>query len=73
MARNAGAPEQIIMNNIENSEPGMGWDFKNGRMVNLIDAGIIDPIKVTRTALTNAVSCAGTLITTRYGIIQTGD
>lgn len=73
MARNAGAPEQIIMNNIENSEPGMGWDFKNGQMVNLIDAGIIDPIKVTRTALTNAVSCAGTLITTRYGIIQTGD
>lgn len=73
MARNAGAPEQIIMNNIENSEPGMGWDFKSNCMVNLIEAGIIDPVKVTRTALQNAVSCAGTLITTKYGIVQTGD
>ena len=73
MARNSGQPEQIIMRDIENSEPGMGWDFKNNRMVNLIEAGIIDPVKVTRTALQNAVSCAGTLITTKYGIVQTGD
>jgi chaperonin GroEL len=41
-------------------------------MVDLFKAGIIDPAKVTRTALQNAVSCAGTLITTNYGIIQTG-
>jgi chaperonin GroEL len=34
-------------------------------------AGILDPVKVTRTALQNAASCAGTLITTNYGIIQT--
>lgn len=73
MARNSGQPEQIIMREIEDSEPGMGWDFKNNRMVNLIEAGIIDPVKVTRTALQNAVSCAGTLITTKYGIIQTGE
>ena len=73
MARNAGQPEQIIMRDIENSMPGMGWDFKNNRMVNLIEAGIIDPVKVTRTALQNAVSCAGTLITTKYGIVQTGE
>ena len=73
MARNAGQPEQIIMRDIEGSMPGMGWDFKNNRMVNLIEAGIIDPVKVTRTALQNAVSCAGTLITTKYGIVQTGE
>jgi hypothetical protein len=35
--------------------------------------GIIDPVKVTKTALQNASSCAGTLITTNYGIIQTED
>ena len=35
--------------------------------------GIVDPVKVTRTALQNAASCAGTLITTNYGIIQTED
>ena len=39
----------------------------------MIDNGIIDPIKVTRVALQNAASCAGTLITTNYGIIQTED
>jgi chaperonin GroEL (HSP60 family) len=37
----------------------------------MLEAGIIDPVKVTLTALTNAASCAGTLITTNYGIIQT--
>jgi len=42
-------------------------------MTNLFDAGIIDPVKVTRTALQNAASCAGTLITTNFGIIQTED
>ena len=39
----------------------------------MIDSGIIDPVKVTKTALQNAASCAGTLLTTNYGIIQTGD
>ena len=38
-----------------------------------VRCGIVDPIKVTRVALQNAESCAGTLITTNYGIIQTED
>jgi len=42
-------------------------------VVNLIDKGIIDPVKVTRTALQNAASCAGTLLTTNFGIIQGED
>jgi len=37
----------------------------------MLERGIIDPVKVARTALQNAASCAGTLITTNYGIIQT--
>jgi len=48
-----------------------GWNFRTGELVNLFRGGIIDPVKVTRTALQNAASCAGTLITTNYGIIQT--
>ena len=40
-------------------------------MVDMIAAGIVDPVKVTKTALTNAASCAGTLMTTNYGVIQT--
>ena len=41
------------------------------QLVNMLKSGIIDPVKVTTTALQNAVSCAGTLITTNFGIIQT--
>jgi chaperonin GroEL len=45
-------------------------DFRNGKIVNLIEKGIIDPVKVTRIALENAASCAGTLLTTNFGIVQ---
>ena len=71
MAQNAGESPDIIVSEISAASFGTGWDFRNGEMVNLVDEGIIDPVKVTRTALTNAVSCAGTLITTNFGIIQT--
>lgn len=73
MALNAGESPDIIVNEISVAEADNGWDFRAGKLVNLIDKGIIDPVKVTRTALTNAVSCAGTLITTNFGIIQTED
>jgi chaperonin GroEL len=55
------------------SDDGMGWDFRNNVLTNMIDSGIIDPVKVTTTALQNAASCAGTLITTGFAIIQTED
>jgi len=71
MALNAGTSPDLIIDQIETAEKNHGWDFRNDEMVNLIDAGIVDPVKVTRTALINAVSCAGTLITTNFGIIQT--
>jgi len=72
MADNAGVSADIIIKDILQEEDGMGWNFRDNSMVDLFEAGIIDPAKVTRTALQNAVSCAGTLITTNYGIIQTG-
>ena len=49
----------------------IGWNFLTNQSANMLEAGVIDPVKVTRTALQNAASCAGTLITTNYGIIQT--
>tara|TARA_R110001592_G_scaffold76816_1_gene231699 strand:+ start:1680 stop:3263 length:1584 start_codon:yes stop_codon:yes gene_type:complete len=73
MAINAGESADIIMGqialDINNSD--MGWDFRLQHLTDLFKAGIIDPTKVTRVALQNAASCAGTLITTNFGIIQT--
>ena len=71
MALNAGLSPDIIIEKVLSSEYGDGWDFRNNRLTGMIESGIIDPVKVTKTALQNASSCAGTLLTTNYGIIQT--
>jgi len=71
MASNAGNSPDIIVEKILNAKSNYGWDFREGKLTNLYDAGIVDPVKVTRTALQNAASCAGTLLTTNFGIIQT--
>ena len=71
MASNAGLSPDIVVKDVLSAAAGTGWNFRSNEMVDLFERGIIDPVKVTRTALQNAVSCAGTLITTNYGIIQT--
>tara|TARA_Y100000592_G_scaffold76739_1_gene120166 strand:- start:2455 stop:4035 length:1581 start_codon:yes stop_codon:yes gene_type:complete len=74
MAVNSGhSSADIIISKIleKGHDTDYGWDFKRHELSELFDAGIVDPVKVTRTALQNAASCAGTLITTNYGIIQT--
>jgi len=71
MALNANVSPDIIIDKILSAPKNYGWNFRTGELVDLIKNGIIDPVKVTRTALQNAASCAGTLITTNYGIIQT--
>ena len=74
MASNSGdtSADIIITQILDNKEDNdCGWNFKSQQLTKLFDAGIVDPVKVTRTALQNAASCAGTLITTNYGIIQT--
>jgi chaperonin GroEL len=73
MALNSDESADLIIKEVIASGENHGWDFKEGRLTNLVEKGIIDPAKVTRTALQNAASCAGTLITTNYGIIQTED
>jgi len=71
MAANAGLSPDLMVEKVLNADKKDGVDFRSGELINMSDAGIIDPVKVTLTALTNAASCAGTLITTNYGIIQT--
>ena len=73
MATNAGHSPDLIVDKVLSSESGHGWDFRSNKLTNLLEDGIIDPVKVTLSALRNAASCAGTLITTNYGIIQTED
>jgi chaperonin GroEL len=72
MAENAGLSPDLIVDEVLKSDKNMGWNFRTNTLSNLTSDGVIDPVKVTRTALQNAASCAGTLITTNYGIIQTG-
>lgn len=70
MARNAGEKEDILLQKVMEDADGKCWDFRNGCLTEPLTSGILDPVKVSRVALQNAVSCAGTLITTNYGIIQ---
>jgi chaperonin GroEL len=71
MALNASESPDIIIERVLSARKNYGWNFRTGELNNLFKSGVIDPVKVTRTALQNAASCAGTLITTNYGIIQT--
>ena len=64
IASNAGLEGPVIINKVYESEPGVGFDALNETYVNMVDAGIIDPVKVTRSALQNATSVASTLLTT---------
>ena len=64
IAANAGLEGSVIINKIKESEVGVGFDAYNENYVNMIEAGIIDPVKVTRSALQNATSVASTMLTT---------
>ena len=64
IAANAGLEGSVIINKIKESEVGVGFDAYNETYVNMIEAGIIDPVKVTRSALQNATSVASTMLTT---------
>ncbi len=64
IAGNAGLEGAVIINNVRESDPGVGFDALKETYVNMIEAGIIDPVKVTRSALQNATSVASTLLTT---------
>jgi len=64
IASNAGLEGSVIVNRVRESETGFGFDAYKEEYVNMVEAGILDPAKVTRTALQNACSVASTLLTT---------
>ena len=64
ISNNAGLEGSVIVNKVRESEVGVGFDALNEEYVNMVEAGILDPAKVTRSALQNATSVASTLLTT---------
>ena len=64
IAANAGLEGSVIVNKVRESETGVGFDVLKETYVDMIEAGILDPAKVTRSALQNATSVASTLLTT---------
>ena len=68
IAANAGLEGSVIINKVRESEVGIGFDALNEEYVNMVDAGILDPAKVTRSALQNATSVASTFLTTESAV-----
>ncbi len=64
IAANAGLEGAVIVNKVKESEPGIGFDAYKEEYVDMVEQGILDPAKVTRSALQNATSVASTLLTT---------
>ncbi len=64
IAENAGVSGAVTAIKVTEQEAGVGYDARVGEFVDMVDAGIIDPVKVTRSALQNAASIAGMLLTT---------
>jgi chaperonin GroEL len=70
LAKNSGVSADIILEKVKNSQEEEGYNFANHTIIDMYDNGIIDPLRVTKTALLNAVSVASTLLTTNYAIIE---
>ena len=64
ISANAGLEGAVIINKVRESEPGVGFNAATEEYVNMVEEGILDPVKVTRCALQNATSVAATLLTT---------
>ena len=64
IASNAGLEGSVIINKVRESEPGIGFDALREEYTDMVESGILDPAKVTRSALQNATSVASTLLTT---------
>jgi chaperonin GroEL len=70
IAENAGEDASIVVHKVRESEGANGWDAQTDRYGDMFEFGIIDPTKVTRTALQNAASVAGLLLTTEAMIAE---
>ena len=70
IAINAGLEGSVIVSKVKEMEDGIGFDALNEKYVDMVDAGIIDPTKVTRSALQNATSVASTFLTTEAVVAE---
>ena len=68
ISANAGLEGSVIINKVKESPVGVGYDAYNEEYVDMVEAGILDPAKVTRSALQNATSVASTLLTTESAV-----
>ena len=68
IAINAGLEGSVIIEKVKYSEAGIGYDALNDKYVNMLQTGIVDPTKVTRSALQNAASVASTFLTTEAAV-----
>lgn len=71
IAINAGLEGSVIIEKVKYSEAGIGYDALNDKYVNMLQTGIVDPTKVTRSALQNAASVASTFLTTEAAVADT--
>ena len=70
LCKNAGISAVVVIARLRNEDPSIGLDISKNTFVNMMESGIIDPAKVTRTALQNAASIAGLLLTTECVIVD---
>ena len=70
IAENGGEAGYVITSKVADLEPGHGYNARTGVYENLIEAGVIDPVKVTRSALANAASIASLLLTTETLVVE---
>ena len=73
IAENAGVEGAVIISKIKESKPGVGFDALKEEYVDMMQAGILDPVKVTRSALQNATSVASELLTTEAAVVEIKD
>jgi chaperonin GroEL len=70
LAANAGQEGSILVEELKGQKPGWGYDVMSGQFVDMFKAGIVDPAKVVRSALQNAASVAGLLLTTEAMVVE---
>ena len=73
IAANAGYEGSVVVDKVRNSPVEIGFDAKTGEYVDMVKAGIVDPVKVTRSALQHAASIAGLMLTTEAIICDLPD
>lgn len=70
IAQNAGIEGEVVVEKVKSSEWEIGYNAMTDQYENLVDAGVIDPAKVTRCALQNAASVAGMVLTTQAIVVE---